>query len=86
MINQTISNLDFDVTPDEKTIVVESLRTEGTVVIHACFGTRINSTLATILSSLLSSVLGYIVESRSDAYRIVLTSNSRLHKKYLLRP
>jgi len=81
MINQTISNLDFDVTPDEKTIVVESLRTEGTVVIHACFGTRINSTLATILSSLLSSVLGYTVESRSDAYRIVLTSNSRIHKK-----
>ena len=81
MTNQTISNLDFDVTPDEKTIVVESLRTEGTVVIHACFGTRINSTLATILSSLLSSVLGYTVESRSDAYRIVLTSNSRIHKK-----
>ena len=73
MINKIISELDYNIIPDEKTIVVESLRTEGTLVIHACFGSRINSTLATILSSFLSSTLGYVVESRSDAYRIVLT-------------
>jgi len=81
MINKIISELDYNVIPDEKTIIVESLRTEGTLVIHACFGSRINSTLATILSSFLSSTLGYIVESRSDAYRIVLTSNARIRKK-----
>jgi ATP-dependent Lhr-like helicase len=79
--NKTISELNFNIIPDEKTIVVESVRTEGTVVVHACLGTKINATLATILSSLLSSTLGYIVESRSDAYRIVLTSNARIHKK-----
>ena len=78
--NKTISELEFEI-PDHKTIVVESIRTEGTVVIHSCFGTKINSTLATILSSLLSSRLGFVVESRSDAYRIVLTSNSRIHEK-----
>ena len=81
MINKIISELDYNIIPDEKTIVVESLRTEGTLVIHACFGSRINSTLATILSSFLSSTLGYVVESRSDAYRIVLTSNARIRKK-----
>jgi len=78
--NKTISELEFEI-PDHKTIVVESIRTEGTVVIHSCFGTKINSTLATILSSLLSSRLGFVVESRSDAYRIVLTSNARIHEK-----
>ena len=81
MINKIISELDYNIIPDEKTIVVESLRTEGTLVIHACFGSRINSTLATILSSFLSSTLGHVVESRSDAYRIVLTSNARIRKK-----
>ena len=80
--NKTISELEFEI-PDHKTIVVESIRTEGTVVIHSCFGTKINSTLATILSSLLSSRLGFVVESRSDAYRIVLTSNARIHEKLI---
>ncbi|MEE2600999.1 MAG: DEAD/DEAH box helicase, partial [Thermoproteota archaeon] len=82
--NKTISELNFNIIPDEKTIVIESVRTDGTVVIHACFGTKINATLATMLSSLLSSTLGYIVESRSDAYRIVLTSNARIYKKIFI--
>jgi len=81
MLNKTISELDFNIIPDEKTIVIESVRTDRNVVIHACFGTKINSTLATILSSLLQSTLGYVVQSRSDAYRIVLESNSRISKK-----
>ena len=84
VVNKTISELNLNVIPDEKTIVIESVRTEGTVVIHACFGTKINATLATMFSSLLSSTLGYIVESRSDAYRIVLTSNARIHKKLFI--
>jgi len=78
--NKTISELNIPI-PDQRTIVIESIRTEGIVVIHSCFGTKINSTLATILSSLLSSRLGFVVESRSDAYRIVLTSNARIHEK-----
>jgi len=82
--NKTISELDFNIIPDEKTIVIESVRTDRNVVIHACFGTKINSTLATILSSLLESTLGYVVQSRSDAYRIVLESNARISKKILV--
>jgi len=81
MSNKIISELDFNIIPDEKTIVIESVRTDHNVVIHACFGTKINSTLATTLSSLLESTLGYKVESRSDAYRIVLESNARINKK-----
>ena len=81
MTNKIISELDFNIIPDEKTIVIESVRTDRNVVIHACFGTKINSTLATILSSLLESTLGYVIQSRSDAYRIVLESNARISKK-----
>ena len=83
LLNKTIPELDFDSVPDEKTIIAESSKTQGTVVLHACLGTRINSTLSVLLSSMLSSMLGFVVESRSDAYRIVLTSNSRLGEKLL---
>ena len=79
--NKVISGLNPPI-PDHKTIVIESMRTD-IVVIHSCFGTKINSTLATILSSLLSSRLGSVVESRSDAYRIILTSNARIHEKLI---
>lgn len=83
MLNDTISKLNFDPIPDEKTLLIESSKVQGTVVIHACLGTKINATLSTLLSSMLSSLLGYTVESRSDAYRIVLTSNSRISEKLL---
>ena len=84
LLNKSISNLRLDSIPDDKTIVIESARSQGSIVIHACFGTKINSTLATLLSSILSSMLGSLVESRSDAYRIVLSSNSRISEKLLL--
>jgi len=83
LTNKTIENLNFEEIPDEKNIVIESNRYQGIVVIHSCFGTKINSTLSTLLSSMLSSMLGSIVESRSDAYRIVLTSRSRITEKLL---
>ena len=84
MLNKIIPELDFSVIPDEKTIVIESVRTDRNVVIHACFGTKINSTLATILSSLLESILGQVVQSRSDAYRIVLESNARINQQMIV--
>ncbi len=83
MTNKIISELNLDIIPDEKTIVVESVKSQGTVVLHACFGTKINSTLGTLLSSMLSSMLGFLVEARSDAYRIVLSSKSRISEKLL---
>jgi ATP-dependent Lhr-like helicase len=84
MLNNIIPELNFNIIPDEKTIVIESVRTERNVVIHACFGTKINSTLATILSSLLESTLGYIVTKTSDAYRIVLESSARISEKNIV--
>jgi ATP-dependent Lhr-like helicase len=73
-----IAELSLPVVPDEKTLVIESVRGQGMVVIHSCFGTKINATLATILSSMLSSQTGFQVDARSDAYRIALTSRGRI--------
>ena len=76
--NKVIENLKLGTIPDEKHIVIESQRVRNTIVIHSCFGTRINSTLAMLLSSMISAKSGYLVDSRSDAYRIMLSSNGRI--------
>ena len=83
LINKTIENLNFEI-PNENHVVIESSKTQGSIVIHSCFGTKINSTLSTLLSSMLSSLLGSIVDSRSDGYRIVLSSRSRISEKLIL--
>jgi ATP-dependent Lhr-like helicase len=84
LINQTIEKLNFDAIPDEKNIVIESNRSQGSIVLHSCFGTKINSTLSTLLSSMLSAMSGSMVDSRSDGYRIALSSNSRISEKLFL--
>jgi ATP-dependent Lhr-like helicase len=67
--------------PDDRCVVIERRRASTAVVVHACLGTKINQTLATILSTLLSAKIGYLVETKSDAYRIVLSSNGPLEAK-----
>ena len=83
--NNLIEKLNFGVIPDENNIVIESNRSQGSIVIHSCFGTKINSTLSTLLSSFLSSLLGSIVDSRSDGYRIVLSSRSRISENFFIK-
>ncbi|GBL41572.1 uncharacterized ATP-dependent helicase MTH_1802 [Nitrosarchaeum sp.] len=84
LINKTIEELSFNEIPDEKNIVIESSRLQGSIVIHSCFGTKINSTLSALLSAMISSMLGFMVDSRSDGYRIVLSSRSRISEKLFL--
>ena len=54
MMNDVISNLDFSKVPDEKTIVIESHRIpqRSVLILHTCFGTKINSTLKVILETI----------------------------------
>ncbi|MEO9363701.1 MAG: Lhr helicase, partial [Nitrososphaera sp.] len=66
--------------PDAKNIVVESFTARNMLVMHSALGSKVNNTLASLLSTILSSQLGYVVESRSDAYRIMLTSSARMAK------
>lgn len=79
--NHIINNLKLDPIPNEKTIVVESLKVRNTVVIHSCFGTKINSTISMLLSTMISAKTGYLIDSRSDAYRIIMSSNGRILEK-----
>ena len=82
--NKLVENLQFEQIPDDSHMVIESSRAQGSIVIHSCFGTKANFTLSALLSSMLSSVLGSMVDSRSDAYRIVLSSRSRISEKLFL--
>jgi ATP-dependent Lhr-like helicase len=71
--------------PSSKLIVIESCRPQNALILHMPFGTKVNNTLASVLSTVLSSQLGYIIESRSDAYRVLLTSAARLGKLHIER-
>lgn len=84
LTNKIIEKLNFSEIPDENHIIIESSKSQGSICIHSCFGTKINSTLSTLLSSMLSSVFGSVVDSRSDGYRIVLSSRSRITEKLFL--
>ncbi len=84
LTNKLIEKLNFDTIPDQNNIVIESNRSQGSIVIHSCFGTRVNSTISTLLSSMLSSMLGSTFDSRSDGYRIVLSSGSRISEKLFM--
>src|SRR5919112_13892 len=66
------------VIPDSKNIVVESYTSRNMLVMHCAFGSKVNNTIASLLSTILSSQIGYLVESRSDAYRIMLTPSARI--------
>ena len=58
------------VLPDDKTITIEA--EEKTIVINACFGTKVNETLGRLISALLAQSLGESVGINNDAYRITL--------------
>ena len=79
----SISKERLGVIPDENTIVIEKKKASNAIVIHACFGSKVNQTLATILSTLISSK-GYPVEAKSDPYRILLSSFGRLEIKNII--
>lgn len=85
MANDIITSLDYRKIPDEKTIVIESHRLpqKSVVILHSCFGTKINSTLKIILETLLDASLATKVKSSSDAYRILLSVESRFTKKHI---
>ncbi len=74
----------LDVIPDSSNLVFETIPTESIVVIHSTLGSKINNTLGSLLSTFLSSKTGYIIETRSDPYRILLSSvNIRLRQNHI---
>ena len=66
--------------PDSKNIVIELVVSKNAVVIHSTFGTKINNTLSSLFSTFLASYVGHLVETKSDPYRILLSSSVRLSR------
>ncbi|MBI5000856.1 MAG: DEAD/DEAH box helicase [Euryarchaeota archaeon] len=62
--------------PDDSHIIIEE--EDNVLVIHACFGTKVNETLGRILSALLAAKRGDSIGLYVDPCRIVLESARRL--------
>jgi ATP-dependent Lhr-like helicase len=56
--------------PTDTHIIIEKF--ENCIIIHACFGSTVNDTLAMILASILSAKYGVSVATQTDPYRIAL--------------
>lgn len=56
--------------PSDKHIIIEKF--ENCIIIHACFGSTVNDTIAMILASLLSAKYGVNVATQTDPYRIAI--------------
>ena len=70
-ITETITaQLKHSQLPSDRRIIIEKF--ENCIIIHACFGSTVNDTLAMILASLLSSKYGVNVATQTDPYRIAL--------------
>ena len=68
-------NLGF-IVPDDKTITFDV--DEKTIVINACFGTKVNETLGRLISAILAQSIGESIGINSDAYRISLELPGRI--------
>jgi ATP-dependent Lhr-like helicase len=75
-INKTKEILGY--VPDERSITLEKKEGTNILIIHSCFGSKINQTLATLLSTIISSKNGSFVDATSDPYRIFLSSKTYL--------
>ena len=81
MVNCIKKQLENGVLPTFEKIVIE--QEENLCVIHACYGSLVNNTIATILSGLLKARVKN-VECKNDAYRIyVINGNKELVKEIL---
>ncbi len=59
-----------NIVPDDKTVVIEII--QDLIIVHACFGHKVNNALARIFSKKLSSLVGESVYAVTDPYRIML--------------
>jgi len=62
--------------PDDKNITIEV--EDKTIIINACFGTKVNETLGRLISALLAQSIGESVGINSDAYRISIELPGRI--------
>ena len=68
--------------PDDKTIVIEIVK--ELVIVHACFGHRVNEGLARLFANRLSELIGESVRTVSDPYRIMIKLPFALKEKHVM--
>lgn len=69
--------------PSDKLILVEQF--ENYVLVHGCFGDRVNRTLSRLLAALVTARMGVEVAVQSDPYRLALVSPRPLDPYFLAR-
>ncbi len=69
--------------PSKRALILES--SGDYVVMHACFGSLVNQTLAWMLAELLSARLGSSVQVRSDPYRIAFGFPERARPELIVK-
>lgn len=69
--------------PSDKLLLIEV--GEKLLILHACFGSRVNDTIAKLLSTLLAAKLGESIGIRTDPYRIILELPRSLRAEELLK-
>lgn len=72
-----------DPIPDDRTVVLEMLN--EIVIIHACFGNKVNEAIGRILSYNLSKLIGESVQVVADPYRIMLKLPFSLGEEHILK-
>ena len=68
--------------PTDKTITIEAEK--NNIVINACFGTKVNETLARLISAILVQRIGETIGVYSDAYRINLELPGSISPKKII--
>ena len=71
------------VVPDARNIVVEREPAKNTIIMHSTFGTKVNNTLASLLSTIISAQVGYFIEAKTDPYRIMLSSSVTIGRNHI---
>ncbi len=59
--------------PDCKKIIIEDVG--NLIIIHSCFGNKINQGIAKTIGSLMSSKIGKVINFKIDAYRIIIKNS-----------
>ncbi|MBN2477789.1 DEAD/DEAH box helicase, partial [Candidatus Micrarchaeota archaeon] len=74
---------DVEPLPDDEKILVEII--EDVIVVHGCFGTKVNETLGRVISYKLSKIIGESVNTVSDPYRIIIKTPYPLKTEIIKR-
>ena len=74
---------DISPLPDDKTVVIEIV--QDLIVIHACFGSKVNESIARLLSRNLTRLIGESVRAVSDPYRVMVKLPYPLAQEHVLR-